>query len=190
MRLVAHDALRFPLEGGFVKARRELAALLDAAPPGPSLDAPCGTGLLRPAFGPRRYTGLDHDPASLARARRRGQPDDAFVCADLRTMPFDDQSFAVAVCHGSLHHFDDAALLDVVRELARVASHVLLIDLVRDGQSPLQRTLYDLDAGGHVRFEAPFEALASEVLAIELRRTWWHGVNRKRVIAGRGLPPP
>jgi SAM-dependent methyltransferase/uncharacterized protein YbaR (Trm112 family) len=70
------------------------------------LDAGCGTGQLVEAVAGLGATavGLDYSTSVFDAERRRKSPDAHFVQADLRTPPFDRESFDVATSVGVLHH--------------------------------------------------------------------------------------
>lgn len=57
---------------------------------------------------------------------------DGRVRGDVRRLPFADGAIEVVTCSQLLHHFDDAEITSVLRELDRVASgHVVVSDLRR-----------------------------------------------------------
>jgi SAM-dependent methyltransferase len=57
---------------------------------------------------------------------------DGVVCADARNLPFADRSIDVVICSQVLHHFEDAELAVVLRELSRVARrHAIVSDIRR-----------------------------------------------------------
>ena len=94
-------------------------SLIDESPPGPALDAACGTG--RHA---RRLVELGHDVVGLdvseemlGRARS-AVPGALGFQADLRQIPVRDRQFALVVCGLALAHVADLA--GAVAELARV----------------------------------------------------------------------
>ncbi|MDQ1478615.1 MAG: hypothetical protein QOE62_3844 [Actinomycetota bacterium] len=94
-------------------------SLIDALPPGPALDAACGTG--RHArhlveLG-HEVVGIDLTPEMLDHARR-AVPEAVFVEGDLTDLPADDKRFALVVCGLALAHVTD--LDAAVGELARV----------------------------------------------------------------------
>jgi SAM-dependent methyltransferase len=85
------------------------------------LDAGCGTGRL---IGPLRelglvVTGVDLSPGMLAVARSV-HPEVALAAADLRWVPFPDESFAGVVAWYSLINCPPADLGLVLAEIARV----------------------------------------------------------------------
>jgi SAM-dependent methyltransferase len=92
----------------------------------PVLDAPCGTGRLRPMLERRglRYVGLDLSPSMLGEARGAAAP--SLVQGSVARLPFRDESFDVVVCCRLLHHLDEHELEPVLSELARVAHRLVV----------------------------------------------------------------
>lgn len=93
--------------------------LLDELPPGPALDAACGTGrhaAYLHAAG-RQVVGVDASDAMLARARDK-LPGVAFHRGTLDRLPLEDASQAAVVCSLALCHVP--VLEPCVAELARV----------------------------------------------------------------------
>jgi SAM-dependent methyltransferase len=73
--------------------------------------------------------GVDEAEA-LSRITRRTL--DGSACADARALPFSDDSIDLVTCSQLLHHFADAEIPQVLRELDRVARrHVVVSDLRR-----------------------------------------------------------
>jgi len=133
------------------------------------LDVGTGCGDLPMAvrdWGERRgvkveITAVDAHPqiASLA-ARRTGMP---VAVSDGLHLPFRDDSFDVALLSMTLHHFDGAAQLRMLGEMARVASqHLLVNELHRSwpnylGSKLLAATLW---RGNHLtRHDGPISVL-------------------------------
>ncbi len=56
---------------------------------------------------------------------------DGSACADARRLPFADSSVDVVICSQVLHHFDDAEIPGVLRELDRVARRVVIVSDLR-----------------------------------------------------------
>jgi SAM-dependent methyltransferase len=56
---------------------------------------------------------------------------DASACADARRLPFADASVDVVVCSQLLHHFEDAEIPAVLRELSRVARRAVIVSDIR-----------------------------------------------------------
>lgn len=94
-------------------------ALLDELPPGPVLDAACGTGRHAAylAASGRQVTGVDSSAEMLARARER-MPDAVLLEGDLAALPVPDASFAGVVCALALAHLPD--MRPALGELGRV----------------------------------------------------------------------
>ena len=84
------------------------------------LDIGCGTGQSRQIyegiFGD--YTGVDLAESSLAKARKEF-PNDKWMCADARELPFEDNTFDLVAFSSVLHHIPDfeTALRDARRVL-------------------------------------------------------------------------
>lgn len=94
-------------------------ALLDELPPGPVLDAACGTGRLTAqliATG-REVVGVDSSAEMLERARAK-LPAADLRAGELTALPVDDESVAGAVCALALSHLPE--LGPAVAELGRV----------------------------------------------------------------------
>lgn len=93
------------------------------------LDAGCGTGRL---IGPLRALGLVVTGVDLSRGMlemaRLAHPDVGLAVADLRRMPFPDESFAGVVAWYSLIYCSDVDLGQALADIARVlrpGGHVL-----------------------------------------------------------------
>ena len=104
----------------------ELLATVDAMVgtiPGDVLDVACGPGTFgrRVAAHSRSVFGIDISPGMLEQgckyAERERVININFACARVEALPFAQQTFAAALCCGSLHLFPDAAL--ALREIAR-----------------------------------------------------------------------
>ncbi len=76
---------------------------------------------------------LDRSSRVLELARESGSLGLAlsFAQGDARNLPFADRSFDLAMMNLALHHFDPDAAVVALRELARVATHVIVNDLRR-----------------------------------------------------------
>ena len=104
-------------EGGFNPTwQRHVAAYALCErflPPGPVLDLGCGVGHSYHLLAPRPTVGVDVDAAALA-----GQDRETHV-ADMRRLPFADDSFASVLAVQSIEHVPDAeaALAETARVL-------------------------------------------------------------------------
>jgi ubiquinone/menaquinone biosynthesis C-methylase UbiE len=181
-RALLNDAIRYPLEAGFIATRTAISEALQGCA-GPVIDVGCGTGLFREAAGDRPWTGLDRDAHALSVAKRRIRRGDALVEGDAVHLPFGDGAFAAAVCHGVLHHAHDVEARAILAEIARVTrDRVVIADLISDGAGLPTRFFYALDRGTRVRGAAALRGLVSSVLRIERERMFRAGVNRKVVL--------
>jgi ubiquinone/menaquinone biosynthesis C-methylase UbiE len=96
-----------------------------------ALDVGTGAGALALALAPAvaEVTGIDVEPALLAKARERAPANATFLEADAARLPFDDAAFDLAGTMRTLHHVARPDL--VVAELARVVrpqGRVLVVD--------------------------------------------------------------
>ncbi len=93
--------------------------LLGAAPLGRALDAACGTGRHSRTLVDlgHQVSGIDLTPEMLERARAN-VPEASFRVADLRELPFADQSFELVVCGLAMSHLPE--LDGAIGEIARV----------------------------------------------------------------------
>jgi SAM-dependent methyltransferase len=112
---------------------RQLSAL---GPEGTLLDVGTGLGDIPArarALAARRgvqLTALGVDEAaSLARVTH-GMLDGS-ACADARRLPFPDASVDLVTCSQVLHHFEDADIPVVLRELQRVARRAVIVSDIR-----------------------------------------------------------
>ncbi len=100
------------------------------------LDAGCGPGLMYRCFamaGKRvTYHGVDYCPGFIDYAKSNN-PGLRYTCADLRQLPFEDDSFHVVVCRsveGSIKTLVSVrAWEEMQAELLRVAPRLILIDM-------------------------------------------------------------
>jgi ubiquinone/menaquinone biosynthesis C-methylase UbiE len=105
--------------------------LLDQVAPGRALDAACGTGRHARWLAERGHEvfGVDATPEMLARAREN-VPRASFEQADLRALPFANDSFDLVVCALALDHVAqfDAAIAELAR-VVRPEGAVVISDL-------------------------------------------------------------
>ncbi len=101
------------------------------------LDVGCGAGALARSLSARgaRTVGIDPSGEALEAAR---QADSAgtFRQASAEAMPFDDHSFDGAVFLNLLHHVPKSAMLQALREAARVvksAARIVIVEPLAEG---------------------------------------------------------
>ena len=115
MRNVIHGAFEVPIMTRVLGIRSSMKMLVLG----------CGNGIALPSLiklcNPQAITGIDIDGGLLSEAKKRiGAKgiDAELVMADVRDMPFLDQSFDVVVDFGVCYHV--ARPIDALKEIARV----------------------------------------------------------------------
>jgi SAM-dependent methyltransferase len=100
-----------------------------------SADIPCAIARYARREGHSVFiTATDVHPQMLqvARERCRSFPEIVIEEADALRLPYNDDSFDVVTLSLALHHFNPADQLTVLREMARVSNHLVLVnDLAR-----------------------------------------------------------
>lgn len=116
------------------------------------LDVGTGSGDMPMAFARQGWwtTAADTNPAVLAVARRATRTEERVrvVAADARSLPFADDALEVAHCSLLVHHLDPADAVAVLREMARVARHGVVVNDLRRGVGPLALTAVTVAALG------------------------------------------
>lgn len=98
------------------------------------LDVPIGTGRLIPVLASRSLsiTGVDSSAEMLAEAEEcalRAGIRARLVQGDIRTLPFSGESFRLVTCVRFLNWIAIEGVEEVVRELSRVSSDMLLVGI-------------------------------------------------------------
>ncbi len=79
-------------------------------------------------------TAIDIDPLTINIARKRTElyPEIALAVADGLAMPYEEKSFDYVLCSKTVHHFTDEQVLQVIKEVSRVARRgYVIVDLRR-----------------------------------------------------------
>lgn len=77
-------------------------------------------------------TDLHPETVAIARERAAAEPRVRVERANALALEYPDRSFDVAMCHTTLHHFDEVEAVRALEELGRVAAQrVLVTDLIR-----------------------------------------------------------
>jgi ubiquinone/menaquinone biosynthesis C-methylase UbiE len=104
-----------------------------------------------------RITGLDRHPltADLAAAQVSAEPSIRIVRGDAMALPFADGSFDYAMTSMFLHHLDEQPIVQVLREMNRVARRgVIVADLLRHRRAYAWITLFTCLANPMVKHDA------------------------------------
>jgi SAM-dependent methyltransferase len=137
-------------EGGFNPTwQRHVAAYALSEPllgPGLVLDLGCGVGHSYHLLAPRETVGVDVDAQALEGQDRRT------VVADMRALPFEDDSFASVISVQSLEHVPDPER--AVAEVARVVAPDGVVVFVTPNRLTLGRPDEIIDPYHYVEFDA------------------------------------
>lgn len=145
-----------------------IADLVRAERGGRYLDLGCSAGLYTRSLAARLgdrvdVLGIDISPSMLketARRARRLGVNPSFARADAENLPFADNSFAGAVCGGSLNEFGDPArTLREGRRVLEPGGRVAIMGILKS-QTPRSRRLQRFLSTGGVRFFEPEEVLS------------------------------
>lgn len=98
------------------------------------VDIGCGTGpmitLLAEEFPESHYTGIDLTPAMIEVAKQKHLPNAEFVVGDAENLPFEPDSFDVAICSESFHHYPNPqAFFDSVYRVLKPGGKLILRDV-------------------------------------------------------------
>ncbi len=123
--------------GGRRALLRTVRPFLDGAPRPRLLDVGCGSAdlpafLVRATEGRLLAVGADLKVLHL----RQAPPEVHRVAADVRALPFAPGTFDVVTASLFLHHFDGAAVPDVVRSLYALARRALVVNDLHRARIP------------------------------------------------------
>lgn len=171
------------LKGGLYLAleERAIAKALQMLKPGSTiLDAACGTGRITELLFKNGFAvcGCDISHAMMSVAWRqvsRLSTRDSLVQCDVGRLPFRDGCFDVVTCIGLLMHLDTDARVRVLRDLARVSRHLLIVQYGRVGAFLRAKTWLTGRQPGNVRYplvEAELRRDQQRTGLKELARFW------------------
>lgn len=132
------------------------------------LDIGCGVGWHRRLFRTQDYTGIDINPAYVARATRAyGR---RFHVMDASRLGFRYGVFDGAICIATLHHLADDLVRSTIEEALRVikpggALHIIDPVLPNDPRARLKRMVFENDRG---RFQRTFLGMTRLVAEVGL----------------------
>lgn len=125
------------LPGGASASVAAIARLAPATPDLTVVDVGAGRGDMALAFARRgwRTEAVDSHPDVLrvAKATTAAEPMVGVVEADGRVLPYPNAAFDVSHCSLLIHHLDPADAVALLREMARVARHGVVINDLRRG---------------------------------------------------------
>lgn len=108
----------------------------------------------RAGFG-IRIVGLDLHPTTVAIAQREARSGLAIIRGDALRVPFADGSFDYVMTNMFLHHLDEAQVVQVLREMKRVARRgILAADLIRSRRAYAWIWLFTLFARPIIKHDA------------------------------------
>jgi ubiquinone/menaquinone biosynthesis C-methylase UbiE len=150
-------------DGGLV---REVARLMQGAPPKSVLDAGCGTGLfsigLARVFPECSFVGVDRSGGMIEVARKQAQKlkiDNAkFELADVETLRFEPASFDAVTAAGLFCNLDDP--VPALKEFARVlksGARAFIVEFDRRGMTLGTRIFFNTMIAGYKLVSSVFE---------------------------------
>jgi SAM-dependent methyltransferase len=149
------------------------------------LEVSCGAGggasYIMRNLGPASYTGLDLNPASIAKCQQRHQlPGLDFVQGDAENLPFPDQSFDVVINVEASHQYPHfARFLEEVARVLRPGGHFLYSDSRRAPVVAEWETALD---------DAPLRKVSERAIDEEAKRGLAANTQRTQEQIGRRLP--
>ena len=157
--------VRHLLDGGQIK---HISRILSMVPHRRVVDIACGTGDVSRAVQ-TDYVGIDLCEQFIAYATRQyGNQRKRFLVMDVTDVRLPEKSFDLAMIVNVIHHFEDALVLSVLEQAARLArGHVLLIDAIPK-RNVLSRMLYALDRGDHFRSFEEQKTLVGQTKSLTL----------------------
>lgn len=141
------QAIPFTRVPGHLDAIGLLLEMSQASADDTVLDVACGPGLVACEFARRcsRVTGIDITPAMIEQAgqrqREQGLANLAWQVGDVLPLPYDDDSFSLAITRYSFHHFmEPRPVLDEMIRVCRPGGRVMVADVA---MAPEKGASYD-----------------------------------------------
>jgi ubiquinone/menaquinone biosynthesis C-methylase UbiE len=158
------------LENDFKAIRAIIRRELDLSPGTRTLDLGCGPGAFADLFTGQDYVGIDLNARYIEHARKH-RPG-AYQVGDARKLDLPDARFDQVLIFGLLHHLDDDAVRDVLRETRRVLApggHALVIEDIPavSRLNLIGHLLHNIENGEHIRPPEAYRRLYAEVSRIE-----------------------
>jgi SAM-dependent methyltransferase len=134
------------------------------------LDIGCGPGDIVPYLPNVEYVGFDVSQEYIEAARSRFGHRATFICDQVNTTTFKEQSsFDIVLAVGILHHLDDAEALQLfhrAQTALKPGGRLITFDGVFvANQSPCARYIISKDRGQNVRTKKGYMRIASQVFS-------------------------
>lgn len=156
-----------------------LLRLLDAQKEDVIIDVGCGTGFIAQKTAFKKYIGFDADEKVIEIARNKNIPGATFWVASAENFDFTGIHATKAVLYGILHHLDDDASKQLLRNLSRcVSESIVTLDSVYLNSHPINNLLCRLDRGRHVRTLENWDKLI-EGTGLKIETRLLHDCNTK-----------
>jgi len=158
------------LENDFKAIRAIIRRELDLSPGTRTLDLGCGPGAFADLFTGQDYVGVDLNARYIEHARKH-RPG-AYQVGDARKLDLPDARFDQVLIFGLLHHLDDDAVRDVLRETRRVLApggHALVVEDIPavSRLNLIGHLLHNIENGEHIRAPEAYRRLYAEAARIE-----------------------
>lgn len=158
------------LENDFKAIRAIIRRELDLGPGKRTLDLGCGPGAFADLFAAHDYVGVDMNARYIEHARRH-RPG-AYQVGDARKLDLPDARFDQVLIFGLLHHLDDDAVREVLRETRRVLApggHALVVEDIPavSRVNLIGHLLHSIENGEHIRPPEAYRRLYAETARVE-----------------------
>jgi trans-aconitate methyltransferase len=167
-RLLDHSVFYSLWQAPF--AERKFRPFLAHNPPetyGRVLDVGCGPGTNAQYFRGADYTGIDLNPAYVARARRRYGL--KFIAADAVAHEYGEEKYDTILINSFLHHLDDEQTDTMLRRLSGLLTpggHIHVLEPETVPYRSAARLMERLDRGDHFRPLAAWSGLLARYFDI------------------------
>lgn len=141
------------------------------------LDIGCGPATVLDYLPRVDYTGIDMNERCIAYAKQTYGERGRFICSSINSeLDLPLSSFDIVVANALLHHLSDREAESVLSFVARVLKpggrFVSLDGYYYPGQSPIAKTLLNLDRGKFVREKEDYLSLVSQHLSVSDVKTY------------------
>ena len=136
------------------------------------LDIGCGTASVLNQLDGVRYTGIDHNPEYISKAREQFGDRGEFICTDICDMQLErTEQFDVVLMLRVLHHLPDDAVSEMIQMIPSILNgggEMITLDCaLADGQHPIAWLLAKLDRGRYARSPQRYRELLETHFELE-----------------------